>query len=197
VLQLEVLLKDAVIVAVTPLPTGVCAGKVIQHVVLVPEQKPAVPPHPENVYPAAGVATKVSVAVVRPFAIVYVARQVPPAKPQLVIDPEAALAPVVAETEPLLGAVTVIAAVAALALSTGETILISENATKNESNFLFFIVLSMALAYFTLRENAYLLFLAVQRRASPHDVRVATKDAFPFFIAINFQTIVPQPIPGS
>ena len=53
------------------------------------------------------------------------------------------------------------------------------------------------LAYFTLRENAYLLSLAVQCRASPHDVRVATKDAFPFFIAINFQTIVPQPIPGS
>ena len=39
--------------------------------------------------------------------------------------------------------------------------------------------------------------LPVQRSASPQDVRVATNDAFPFFIAVNFQTIVPQPIPGS
>jgi len=49
----------------------------------------------------------------------------------------------------------------------------------------------------TFKEKANLPSLAAQRRASPQDVLVATNDAFPFFAAVNFQTIVPQPIPGS
>jgi hypothetical protein len=48
-----------------------------------------------------------------------------------------------------------------------------------------------------LNEIRNLPVLAVQRRASPHEVRVARKEAFPGFAAVNFQTIVPQPIPGN
>ena len=43
----------------------------------------------------------------------------------------------------------------------------------------------------------YLDCLAVHRNASPHDVRVATNEALPDLPALNFQTTVPQPIPGS
>ena len=49
----------------------------------------------------------------------------------------------------------------------------------------------------TFKEKANLPSLAAQRRASPHEVRVARKEAFPGFAAVNFQTIVPQPIPGN
>ena len=38
---------------------------------------------------------------------------------------------------------------------------------------------------------------AEQRSASPHEVLLATKFARPGLTALNFQTTVPQPIPGS
>jgi hypothetical protein len=40
-------------------------------------------------------------------------------------------------------------------------------------------------------------FEAVHLRASPHELRVARKDATPDFPTLKFQTTVPHPIPGN